>query len=57
MEKNIGKKIANGISYQIWYKRCLKGKFDGGGSKSAKGGGVHIRSRIWTGGVQNIPAL
>ena len=54
MEKNIGKKLANGISYQIWYKRCLKGKFDGGiqicegggGSISARGfepGGVQIR--------------
>ena len=36
-EKNIDKKLANRISYQIWYKRCLKGKF-GKGSKSAKGG-------------------
>ena len=55
MKKNIGKKLANRISHQIWYKRCLKGKFSGGrgegggggGSKSAKG--VHIRWRIWTG--------
>ena len=37
IEKNIDKKLANRISYQIWYKGCLKGKF-GRGSKSAKGG-------------------
>ena len=37
IEKNIDKKLAIRISYQIWYKRCLKGKF-GRGSKSAKGG-------------------
>ena len=35
IEKDIDKKLANRISYQIWYKRCLKGKF-GTGSKSAK---------------------
>ena len=37
IEKNIDKKLANRIGYQIRYKRCLKGKF-GRGSKSAKGG-------------------
>ena len=37
IEKNNDKKLANRISYQIWYKRCLKGKF-GTGSKSAKEG-------------------
>ena len=37
IEKNIDKKLANRTSYQIWYKRCLKGKF-GTGSKSAKEG-------------------
>ena len=37
IEKNIDKKLANRISYQIWYKGCLKEKF-GRGSKSAKGG-------------------
>ena len=36
-KKNIDKKLANRISYQIWYKRCLVGKF-GGGSKSEKRG-------------------
>ena len=59
IEKNIDKKLANRISYQIWCKGCLKGKF-GRGSKSAKGGpypladldgGVQIRcdtvSRNW----------
>ena len=43
IEKNIDKKLANRISYQIRYKRCSKGKFGRGnpnlrrGSKSAKG--------------------
>ena len=37
IEKKIDKKLATRISYQTWYKRCLKGKF-GRGSKSAKGG-------------------
>ena len=37
IERNIDKKLANRIIYQIWYKGCLKGKF-GRGSKSAKGG-------------------
>ena len=31
IEKNIDKKLANRISHQIWYKRCLKGKFGRGG--------------------------
>ena len=34
IEKNIDKKLANRISHQIWYKRCLRGKF---------GRGVQIR--------------
>ena len=37
IEKNIGKKLANRISYQIRYKRYLLGKFDGGG-----GGGPNL---------------
>ena len=37
IEKNIDKKLANRINYQICYKRSLKRKF-GRGSKSAKGG-------------------
>ena len=37
IEKNIDKKLANRIIYQICYKRNLEGKF-GRGSKSAKGG-------------------
>ena len=60
IEKIIHEKISNRISYQIWYERCLKGKF-GRGPKSAKegphpqadmdrrGGGIHIRWRILTG--------
>ena len=52
IEKNIDKKLANRISYQIRYKRCSKGKFGRGvqtcegGSISASGyaqGGVQIR--------------
>ena len=35
IEKNVDKKLANRIRYQIWYKRCLKESFVGG-SKSAK---------------------
>ena len=42
-EKNIDKKLANRISYQIWYKGCLKGKF-GRGFKSAKGGPYPLAS-------------
>ena len=39
IEKNIDRKLANRISYRIWYKRCLKGTFGSqGGSKSAKWG-------------------
>ena len=38
MEKNIGKKLPNRISDQVWYKRYLKGTFGRGGFKSAKGG-------------------
>ena len=41
IEKNIDKKLANRISYQIRYKRCLKGKF--GRGVQICGGGVHIR--------------
>ena len=51
MEKNIGKKLANGISYQIWYKRCLKGKFDGGGPNLRRGGSISARG-FEPGGVQ-----
>ena len=36
IEKNIDKKLANRISYQIWHKRCLRGNFSRG-SKSAGG--------------------
>ena len=40
IEKNINKKLANIISYQICYKRCLKGK-SGRGSNLRRG--VQIR--------------
>ena len=50
IEKNIDKKLANRISHQIWYKRCLKGKF-GRGSKSAKGGPYPPTDLDW--GVKN----
>ena len=47
IEKNIEKKLANVISYQIRYKRCLKGKFGrGGGSDLDRG--VQIRCDIGT---------
>ena len=32
------KKLANRISYQTWYKGCLKGKFGRGGSNLRRGG-------------------
>ena len=48
MEKNIGKKLPNRISDQVWYKRCLKETFCRGVQICE--GGVHIRWRIWTGG-------
>ena len=41
MEKNIGKKLPNRISDQVWYKRYLKGTFGRGGSNLRRG--VHIR--------------
>ena len=47
IEKNIDKKLANRISYQIRYKRCLKGKF-GRGSKSAEGGPYSLADWIST---------
>ena len=37
IEKNIDKKLANRISYQIRYKRCSKGKF-GRGVQICEGG-------------------
>ena len=37
LKRTSTKKLANRISYQIWYKGCLKGKFCRG-SKSAEGG-------------------
>ena len=52
IEKNIDKKLANRISYQIRYKRCLKGKFGGGvricggGSISASGLDFDVVRRI-----------
>ena len=50
IEKNIDKKLANKIIYQICYKRSLERKFGRGGPNLRRG--VHIRSRIWTGEVQ-----
>ena len=48
IEKNIDRKLANRISYQIRYKRCSKGKFGRGGSKSAKVDPYPL-TYIWTG--------
>ena len=39
IEKNIGKKLANRISYKIRYKRYLLVKFDGGGGVQICEGG------------------
>ena len=46
LKRTSTKKLANGISYQIWYKGCLKGKF-GRGSKSAKGGPYPLADLNW----------
>ena len=37
IEKNIDKKLANRISYQIRYKRCSKGKFGRGNPNLRRG--------------------
>ena len=47
-EKNIDKKLPNRISYQIWYKRCLKGNF-GKGVQICEGGSASA-SGFWPGG-------
>ena len=39
IEKNIDRKLANRISYQIWYKGCLKGK-SGRGVQICEGGSI-----------------
>ena len=58
IEKNIDKKLANRISYQIWYKGCLKGKF-GRGVQICEGGpyprGVQIRCDTGIPGEKAIP--
>ena len=41
MEKNIGKKLPNRISDQVWYKRCLKGTF-GRGVEICEGGSISV---------------
>ena len=38
IKKNIDKKLANRISYQIWYKRCWKGKFGRAGDPNLRRG-------------------
>ena len=48
LKRTSTKKLANRISYIIWYKGCIKGKFGRGGPNLRRG--VHIRQRIWTGG-------
>ena len=40
LKRTSTKKLANIISYQIWYKRCLKGKFGRGG------GGPNLRRGV-----------
>ena len=49
IEKNIDKKLANRISYQIWYKGCLKGKF-GRGVQICEGGGPYLQADLDGGG-------
>ena len=49
IEKNIDKKLANRISYQIRYKRCSKGKF-GTGVQTCEGGGPYPSADMDLGG-------
>ena len=50
IEKNIDRKLANRISYQIRYKRCSKGKF-GRGGPNLRGGSISANVYM-DGGVQ-----
>ena len=45
MKRTSTKKLANRISYQIWYKGCLKGKF-GRGVQVCEGGGGGSKSAV-----------
>ena len=51
MEKNIDKKLANKISYQIWYKGCLKWNFVRV-VQICEGGSISVR-KFGRGGGQN----
>ena len=51
IEKNIDKKLANRISYQIRYKRCSKGKF-GRGNPNLRRGSIPASGYRLGGGVQ-----
>ena len=54
MEKNIVKKLANRISHQIWYKRCLKGKWGwGGGVQICEGGSFPLADLDGGGGSKS----
>ena len=52
IEKNIDKKLANRISYQIRYKRCSKGKF-GRGVQTCEGGSISASGYGLGGGGPN----
>ena len=55
MEKNIVKKLANRISHQIWYKRCLKGKWGWGwGGPNLRRGFISASGFGWGGGGPNL---
>ena len=57
IEKNIDKELVNRISYQIWYRRYLKGKFGRGGGVQICKGGVHIRCDTGLQVYQSLHAL
>ena len=57
IEKNIDKKLANRISYQIWYKGCLKGKFGRGEGGSAVTPGRRIELFEVLPAIQRNPRL
>ena len=52
IEKNIDKKLANRISYQIRYKRCSKGKF--GEFKPTKEGPYPPADMDWEGRSKSV---
>ena len=53
LKRTSTKKLANRISYQIWYKGCLKGNFGRGGVQICKGGSISA-SGVGPGGSKSV---